>query len=145
MRNEHSEIMHSITNIERRFDHLERENQYFRSILQPKATVETTYSGYNKRNLTIEETEDNNEMYLPRTYIGENYPKTHINSESRCMPFKPTGPNLKPCLSSDQLNTSDYSSQKGITIEVDRPARKRFLIPKPDSRQTADFYTSHNL
>lgn len=42
-------------------------------------------------------------------------------------------------MSSDRINQSDVSSVKEAYNIDKKPSRKRFLIPKPDSRMTAEF------
>ena len=46
MRNEHSEIMHTMTTLERKFDQLERENQYLKTVIQSKPPEPMQGFGY---------------------------------------------------------------------------------------------------
>ena len=96
------------------------------------------------KQLTIDDISEN-ELYLPKAFISDTFPKTNVSSESRCMPFRPVGGGLKTCQSSERLNISGFSSQKGVSIDAERVPKKRYLIPKPDNRATAEFQPSQNL
>ena len=129
MRNEHSEIMHSISKFDRRIDQLERENWYLKSIVEGKYKESQQTSSLN-RVITISEDFENNDDQQPKSYIGDSFPKTQHSTESRCMPFKPQN-KLKTCQSSDKLDTNNLTTQKQDTFEGDRVTKRRFLIPKP--------------
>jgi archaellum component FlaC len=142
MKSEHSEIMHTMSTIERKIDQLERENCYFRSIIETRGR-DTIQSMYDRGPSITEENETQSEVNH-KQYISDGYPKTHANAETRCMPFKPNN-GMTTSMSTERLDISNMSSQKGSFGTVNKASKKRFLIPKPDSRMTAEFKPAHNL
>jgi septal ring factor EnvC (AmiA/AmiB activator) len=121
MKNEHSEIMHTMSKIERKIDQLERENMYFKSVIEAREVE--TYT--NDRGATLSEEPDEVSEYEMKNYIGDSYPKNHDSSETRIMQFNPSG--------LDRCDTSD-NAQNSSKLQ-----KRRFLIPKPGSTLTAKF------
>ena len=139
MKNEHSEIMHTMSKIERKVDQLERENWYFKSVVD-KTSRDTPQSTFDKK-LVLPEDQENMSDISNKVYISDNYPKTQHYSENRCTPFMANNA-LQTCNSSENLDQSSFSSAKEAFSLEKKPSKKRFLIPKPDSRMTADFNNS---
>jgi hypothetical protein len=137
MKNEHSEIMHTMSNIEKKIDQLERENWYFKSIIERNERRESIQSTFEKP-VMLTEDQENTSDFQNRVFIGDTYPKTQSNAESRCTPFKIKS-GMVNCMSSDRINQSNVSSIKDTYYIDKKPSRRRFLIPKPDSRMTAEF------
>lgn len=135
MKSEHSEIMHTMSKVERRLDQLERENWYFRSVIQSKNPITNSVD----RQITLTEVNDTHSDMDSRMYIRSNE-----ETETRFMPFKPNN-GITTWMSSENLNISNFSSSKPTNYQENRPLKKRFLIPKPDSRMTAEFKPSSHL
>lgn len=138
MKGENSEIMHTMMKVERRIDQLERENMYFKSVLESRPRE--TYT--NERELTLNEEPDTVSELEARYYIGDNYPQTNVSAETRIRQFQPIGMNRHA--SSDKLDVSNISSQKDTFSTNSKLQKRRFLIPVPESKMTAQFKSTEH-
>ena len=139
MKIEHKEIIQTMARVERRCDELDRENMYLKSIVETRPSQAPPIMSFvQEREYSTTEDQDTTSEIEAKAYIGDNAPSNHFSLENRCMLFQPNQ-KLVNIQSSDDLDISYISSQKESYPSQMKPKRKRFLIPQPESRNTADF------